>query len=209
MKIALLNGSPKEKGCTYTALSTIAQTLEELGVESKMLHIGRDPIRGCQACGGCMKKGDGHCVFDDDVVNSIIDELVQADGIIVGSPVYYAGTNGALHACMDRVFYAACPQLRFKPAAAIASARRAGTTLTIDQINKYFQINCMPVVSSTYWPMVHGTRAEEVLEDEEGLQTMRNLATNMVWMVKCIQAGQEAGIGLPEPAFGARTNFIR
>ena len=135
MKVLLINGSPNPAGCTYTALETIAQTLETQGVDSEIVQIGREPIRGCQACGGCARKGDGHCVFDDDVVNRISDKLDDIDGLIVGSPVYYAGTNGALHAVMDRLFYSAGSKLRYKPAAAIASARRAGTTLTIDQIN--------------------------------------------------------------------------
>ena len=169
MKVLLVNGSPNEKRCTYTALSEVAGALEAQGVDTEIAWIGRDPVRGCLGCGGCSKRGDNRCIFDDDVANGLIEKAVEADGLVVGTPVFYAGANGALLAVLDRLFYAASARLRFKPAAAVASARRAGTTPAIDQINKYFQINCMPVVSSNYWPMVHGRSVEDVRQDAEGL----------------------------------------
>lgn len=209
MKVLLINGSPHKEGCTYTALSEIAKTLAEEGVDSEIAWIGRDMIRGCQACVTCKTKGNGRCVFDDDVVNSLIEKAAAADGLIVGSPVYYSGSNGALNAILDRMFYAGGGALAFKPAAAIASARRAGTTATIERLNQYFAISNMPIVSSTYWNMVHGNAPEEVLQDAEGLQTMRNLARNMAWMLRCIEAGKAAGFKAPVPERGNKTNFIR
>ena len=209
MKVLLINGSPHKEGCTYTALSEIAKTLAEEGVDSEIAWIGRDMIRGCQACVTCKTKGNGRCVFDDDVVNSLIEKAAAADGLIVGSPVYYSGSNGALNAILDRMFYAGGGALAFKPAAAIASARRAGTTATIERLNQYFAISNMPIVSSTYWNMVHGNAPEEVLQDAEGLQTMRNLARNMAWMLRCIEAGKAAGCKAPVPERGNKTNFIR
>lgn len=204
MKVLLINGSPNEKRCTHTALSEVASALEAQGIETEIAWIGRDPVRGCQGCGGCAKRGDNRCIFDDDVVNGLIEKAVAADGIVVGTPVFYAGANGALLAVLDRMFYAASKALRFKPAAAVASARRAGTTPAIDQINKYFQISCMPVVSSTYWPMVHGQSVEQVREDAEGLQTMRVLGTNMAWMLSAAAATLA-----PEVERKIMTNFIR
>ena len=204
MKALLINGSPNEKRCTHTALSEVASALEAQGIETEIAWIGRDPVRGCLGCGGCAKRGDNRCIFDDDVVNGLIEKAVAADGIVVGTPVFYAGANGALLAVLDRMFYAASKALRFKPAAAVASARRAGTTPAIDQINKYFQISCMPVVSSTYWPMVHGQSVEQVREDAEGLQTMRVLGTNMAWMLSAA-----AATPAPEVERKIMTNFIR
>ena len=161
-------------------------------------------MRGCLGCGGCSKRGDNRCIFDDDVVNGLIEKAVTADGLVVGTPVFYAGANGALLAVLDRMFYAASKALRFKPAAAVASARRAGTTPAIDQVNKYFQICCMPVVTSTYWPMVHGQSAEQVREDAEGMQIMRGLGTNMAWMLQAT-----ASVPAPEVERKIMTNFIR
>ena len=209
MKVLLINGSPHERGCTYTALAETAKALEECGVETEIAWIGTKPVRGCIACGGCARSGEHRCVFDDDVVNGLIEKAVAADGMIVGTPVYYAGANGAILAVLDRMFYAASALLRFKPAAGISSARRAGTTPAIDQINKYFQINCMPVVSSTYWPMVHGRAAEEAAQDAEGLHTMRTLGRNMAWLLACIEAGRAAGIDTPEIEPKVMTSFIR
>ena len=209
MKILLVNGSPHKEGCTYTALSEIAKTLAEEGIDSEIAWIGRDMIRGCQACATCKTKGNGRCAFDDDVVNSLIEKAADANGLIVGSPVYYSGPNGTLNAILDRMFYAGGGALAFKPAAAIASARRAGTTATIERLNQYFAISNMPIVSSTYWNMVHGNAPEEVLQDAEGLQTMRNLARNMAWMLRCIEAGKAAGCKAPVPERGSKTNFIR
>lgn len=204
MKVLLINGSPNEKRCTYTALSEVAGALEAQGVETEIAWIGRNPVRGCLGCGGCSKRGDNRCIFDDDVVNGLIEKAVTADGLVVGTPVFYAGANGALLAVLDRMFYAASKALRFKPAAAMASARRAGTTPAIDQVNKYFQICCMPVVTSTYWPMVHGQSAEQVREDAEGMQIMRGLGTNMAWMLQAT-----ASVPAPEVERKIMTNFIR
>ncbi|MBC5583395.1 flavodoxin family protein [Eggerthella sp. NSJ-70] len=204
MKVLLINGSPNEKRCTYTALSEVAGALEAQGVETEIAWIGRNPVRGCLGCGGCSKRGENRCIFDDDVVNGLIEKAVAADGLVVGTPVFYAGANGALLAVLDRMFYAASKALRFKPAAAVASARRAGTTPAIDQVNKYFQICCMPVVTSTYWPMVHGQSAEQVREDAEGMQIMRGLGTNMAWMLQAT-----ASVPAPEVERKIMTNFIR
>lgn len=206
MKVLLINGSPNEKGCTYTALSEVAATLNENGVETEIASIGKQPIRGCIGCGGCA--GKRRCVFGDDIVNSMIEKMEQADGLIIGSPVYFASPNGNLMSMLDRFFYAGgC--FAHKPAAAVASARRAGTTVTLDDMNKYFGIRQMPVVSSTYWNMVHGSKPEDVKKDEEGLQTMRNLGKNMAWLLKCIAAGKENGVEPPTSENTNRTNFIR
>ena len=206
MKVLLFNGSPHKQGCTYTALAEIAKTLNEAGVEAEIVQVGSKAFRGCTACGGCA--GNGACVFDDGL-NEILEQVRDADGYVFGSPVYYASANGTLISFMDRLFYAGGSSMANKPAAAVASARRAGTTVTVDEIQKYFTINQMPVVSSTYWNMVHGSRAEDVLQDEEGLQTMRNLGRNMAWLLQCIEAGKQAGIDAPKAEKGHRTNFIR
>lgn len=206
MKALLINGSPNEKGCTYTALSEVAAALEENGVETKIVPIGKQPIRGCIGCGGCA--GKNRCVFNEDPVNALIEEMEAADALVIGSPVYFASPNGNLTSLLDRFFYAGgC--FAHKPAAAVASARRAGTTVTLDDLNKYFQIRQMPVVSSTYWNMVHGSRPEEVQKDEEGLQTMRNLGRNMAWLLKCIEKGRKDGLEPPVNEHTYKTNFIR
>ena len=209
MKVLLINGSPKKNGCTHTALSEIAQSLEANNVETEIAWIGHDPIRGCQACWTCSQRHNNRCVFDDDIVNTLLEKVETADGLIVGTPVYYAGANGAILATLDRMFFAGGALMKFKPAAGIASARRAGTTPAIDQINKYFQFNMMPVVSSNYWPMVHGTCPEDVKQDLEGLQIMRILGSNMAWLLQCIEAGKTAGISIPIPEKKIATNFIR
>ena len=208
MKVLLLNGSSRPSGCTYTALREVAVSLEVAGIETEILFLGNEPVRDCTACGTCAKV-PGKCVFDDDIVNRIIEKARGADGFIFGTPVYYAHPSGRILSVLDRVFYAGKSAFIHKPAAAIASARRAGTTATLDVLQKYFTISQMPVVTSTYWTMVHGKQPEDVLKDEEGLQTMRNLASNMVWMLRCIEAGKAAGIQPPQEEFGARTNFIR
>ena len=208
MKVLLLNGSSRPSGCTYTALREVAVSLEVAGIETEILFLGNEPVRDCTACGTCAKV-PGKCVFDDDIVNRIIEKARGADGFIFGTPVYYAHPSGRILSVLDRVFYAGKSAFIHKPAAAIASARRAGTTATLDVLQKYFTISQMPVVTSTYWTMVHGKQPEDVLKDEEGLQTMRNLAFNMVWMLRCIEAGKAAGIQPPQEEFGARTNFIR
>lgn len=206
MKVLLINGSPHEHGCTRAALDEVARTLSDCGVVTELINIGTGAVAGCTACGGCARTG--RCVVDDGV-NAAIEALAAADGLIVGSPVHYASPAGALLAFLDRMFFAGADRFAHKPAAAFTSARRAGTTASLDVINKYFTISQMPVVSSTYWNMVHGGRAEDVAEDAEGLQTARNLARNMAWLLRCIEAGRKAGIEPPEAELKNRTNFIR
>ena len=206
MKVLLLNGSPHPRGCTCAALEEVAASLEKNGVETETVWVGKNPVSGCQGCGACGKLG--RCVLED-VVNEIAEKARGCDGLVVGSPVHYAAASGQITCVLDRLFYSAGKDLRFKPAAAVVSARRAGTTAAIDQLNKYFTINQMPIVSSRYWPMVHGTTPGEVRQDEEGVSVMRTLGNNMAWLLRCIQAGREAGVSLPPPEPPARTNFIR
>jgi len=208
MKVLLLNGSSRPNGCTYTGLQVVAQSLQDYGIETEIIFLGNEPVRDCIACRTCAKQ-PGRCVFDDDIVNRIIEKAQDADGFIFGSPVYYSHPSGRILSILDRVFFAGKSIFAHKPAAAIVSARRAGTSASLDVLQKYFTISQMPVVSSTYWPMVHGNTPEEVLQDAEGLQTMRNLAANMAWMLKCIEAGNAAGIEPPVAEAGSRTNFIR
>ncbi len=207
MKVLLVNGSPHKEGCTYTALKEIQKSLESSGVESEIFWIGNKAISGCIGCGYCYK--NGKCFMDDNV-NEFVELAKEADGFIFGSPVHYAAASGALTSFMDRAFYSGGKHMQYKPGAAITSARRGGTTAAFDQLNKYFTISNMPVVSSQYWNMVHGTSPEEVLQDEEGLQVMRVLGKNMAWLLKCIELGKEAGVERPEAeAERKRTNFIR
>lgn len=207
MKVLLINGSPKSNGCTYTALAEIADTLKNDGVESEIVHLGNGAVRDCIACGACVKLGK--CVFDDDPINEIVEKAKMCDGFIVGTPVYYAHPNGRILSALDRMFYSGKSAFTHKPAAAVASARRAGTTATLDVINKHFLFNQMPVVSSTYWNMVHGSVPEDVKQDSEGIQTLHNLAHNMAWLLKCIKLGKENGINIPDAESGNKTNFIR
>ncbi|HIS43525.1 MAG TPA: flavodoxin family protein [Candidatus Limiplasma pullicola] len=206
MKVVLINGSPNEKGCTYTALKEAADELQRQGVEAEIVHIGKAPVRGCLGCGGCRKTG--HCVFDD-AVNTLAETLIQADGLVFGSPVFYAGISGQLKCFMDRLFYSRGAQLSGKPAAAVVSARRGGCVSAFDDINRFFTINRMPVVSSQYWNQVHGNTPDEVRKDEEGLQILRTLARNMAWLLKNLEAGRQAGVPEPEREAPLRTNFIR
>ena len=187
MKVLLVNGSPNEKGCTYTALSEVASALEKNDVEYEIFHIGKGPIQGCVACGGCRTLGS--CAFGDELYTAISEKMAEADGIIIGSPVYFSGPNGALCALLDRVFYTSRGKLSHKPAACVVSCRRGGASATFDRLNKYFTISQMPVVSSQYWNAVHGRNPEEVRRDLEGLQIMRTLGNNMAWLLKCIKAG--------------------
>ena len=203
MKVLLINGSPHKEGCTFTALTEIKNQLEEEGIDSEIFWIGNKPVRGCIACLKC-GHNNGKCAFDDDPANEIIDKIIESDGVIVGSPVYYAGPNGALCAILDRVFYASGASFTFKPAAAIVSCRRGGASATFDRLNKYFTISSMPVVSSQYWNSVHGNTPEEVKQDLEGLQVMRTLATNMAWVLKSIDNDD-----FPSHEDKLRTNFIR
>ena len=206
MKVLLINGSPHREGCTHTALAEIAAELQKQGVESTEFWIGPAPQGGCLGCGGCAKTG--RCV-QKDKVNEALGLLGEVDGLIVGTPVHYAAASGSVTGFLDRLFYAGSASLRYKHAAAVASARRAGTTAALDQLNKYFTFNQMPLVSSQYWNMVHGTCPDEVRQDAEGLQIMRQLARNMAWMLRCIEAGKAAGVPLPETEEKVRTNFIR
>jgi multimeric flavodoxin WrbA len=210
MKVLLVNGSPHEKGCTYTALSEIASALGTCGIESEIFWIGAKPISGCIACMACGKSGK--CSIDD-IVNKFTAIAKNADGFVFGSPVHFASASGALRSFMDRVFYsdmrAGNQSFYLKPAAAVVSARRAGTTAALDQINKYFMISQMPIISSRYWNMVHGAQAEDAKRDEEGIQTMRILGRNMAWFLKCKEAGEKAGVTLPEVEQTVFTNFIR
>ena len=203
MQVLLVNGSPHAKGCTWTALSEVAAELEKQGIGTQIFQLGTQPIAGCLACGACRKTG--RCVRGGGV-NEAVEALKAADGLIVGSPVHYASPAGELLAFLDRMFYSGAANFAHKPAACIVSARRAGTTASVDVINKYFTISQMPVVSSTYWPMVHGATPEDVEQDAEGLQTVRNLARNMAWLIKCIRA---AGIEPPQAERAAWTNFVR
>ena len=206
MKVVLINGSPNEKGCTYTALKEVADELQRQGVDAEIVHIGKAPVRGCLGCGGCRKTG--RCVFDD-AVNTLAETLIQADGLVFGSPVFYAGISGQLKCFMDRLFYSRGAQLTGKPAAAVVSARRGGCVSAFDDINRFFTINRMPVVSSQYWNQVHGNTPDEVRKDEEGLQILRTLARNMAWLLKNLEAGRQAGVPEPEREAPLRTNFIR
>jgi multimeric flavodoxin WrbA len=205
MKVLLINGSPHEFGTTRRALDEVASALKENGIDTEIVTIGDKPITGCTACGGCAKTS--RCVKND-IVNEVIEKIENCDGLVIGSPVYYASLNGTLKCLLDRVFYAR-KSFANKPAAAVAVARRAGTTATIDIINKYFMISKMPVVSSQYWNMVHGSNGEQAEQDIEGLQTMRVLGENMAWLIKCIQAGKDAGIIPPENRPHTKTNFVR
>ena len=205
MKVLVLNGSPRMQ-CTDRALQEIESVLAKNGIETVRFNLGTQAVTGCTGCGACKKLGK--CVIDD-LANRIVAEMRTCDGFIVGSPVYYASANGTLTALLDRMFYSGSSAFAHKPGAAIVSARRAGTTASLDQLNKYFTICQMPVVSSTYWPMVHGSTAADVEQDREGLQIMRNLGKNMAWLVKCINCAWAHGIPAPIPDKGERTNFIR
>lgn len=206
MKVLCINGSPHEKGCTYTALREVADTLEKNGVETEFLWIGKEPVAGCIACGKCA--GTGTCIFDDKV-NRALKHLDEYDGIVVGSPVYYAGPSGQICAFLDRFFYCGGSRMSGKPAAAVVSCRRGGASAAYDRLNKYFTICNMNVVGSQYWNQVHGSCPEDVRKDEEGMQTMRTLGQNMAWMLKNIKAGNENGILTPDYEPKIRTNFIK
>ena len=210
MKVLLVNGSPNKEGCTYTALSEVASALNAEGIETEIFHIGKKPIAGCLGCQKCMELGK--CVFDD-VVNECLAKIDQFDGFVFGSPVYYASANGAMSAFMDRLFitelFTGKGAFYLKPAATVVSARRAGTTATFDQMNKYFTMTQMPVISSQYWNMVHGNTPDEVRQDLEGMQIMRTLGKNMAFFLKCREAGLKAGVSMPEPEEPIETNFIR
>lgn len=206
MKVLLINGSPHKKGCTYTALAEVASTLEAEGIETEFAWVGAKPVAGCIACGSC--GSTGCCVHDDDAVNEIVAMLPEIDGIVVGSPVYYSGPSGQIHAFLDRLFYAGSG-FEGKVGAAVVSCRRGGASATYDVLNKYFGMNSMPIATSQYWNQVHGNTPDEVRQDAEGMQTMRTLGKNIAWMLKCIEAGRAAGVELPTYEPKVKTNFIR
>ncbi|WP_352400885.1 flavodoxin family protein [Anaerotignum sp.] len=211
MKVLMVNGSANLSGCTFTALTEVGKSLEAKGVEYEIFQLGPKPIRDCIGCNKCT---NGKCIFDDDDVNRFVEKAKNADGFIFGSPVYYAHPSGRLLSFLDRAFYCSSSTIdkhpfHFKPAAAVLSARRGGTTASFDVINKYFTIALMPIVSSSYWNMVHGNTPDEVKQDLEGLQTMRNIGTNMAWMLKSFACAKDNGIQLPKIEKGIKTNFIR
>lgn len=206
MKVLLFNGSPRAKGCTYTALCEIESVLHRHGIETEIFQIGTQPVAGCIACRKC--KNGSPCIFDDGV-NALAARLDEFDAIIVGAPVYYAGPSGQSTAFLDRLFFSAGGKLTGKPAAAIVSCRRGGASAAYDRLLKYFSINSMPIVTSQYWNQVHGSSPEEVVRDEEGMQTMRTLGENMAWLLKCIEAGRVSGVPQPEREPIRYTNFIR
>ena len=203
-KVVLLNGSPHAEGCTATALNEMIKIFQESGIETELIHVGSKSIRGCIACGQCSKLGK--CVFDDDLVNQVAPKFEKADGLVVGSPVYYASPNGTILSFMDRLFYSTSFSKHMKVGAAVVSCRRGGNTATFDALNKYFTISGMPVASSTYWNQVHGFTADDVRKDLEGLQTMRNLARNMTFMIRAFADAKEK-YGYPEMERGCFTSF--
>lgn len=205
MRALLINGSPNPDGCTYTALREVAGALEDNGIETEIFQIGKNPVRSCIDCGGCR---NNRCAFDD-LANQALAKVESSDALVIGSPVYYASPNGSLIALLDRMFFAGSAVMRLKPAACIVSARRAGTTAALEVLNKYPTIAQMPLVSSSYWNMVHGNEPAEVWKDAEGVQTLRRLGKNMAYLLKCIEAGRAAGVMLPEPEPRIFTNFIR
>ena len=205
MKVLLINGSPREQGNTYTALSEVAKTLQEEGVETEIISIGKKAGQGCIACGWCGR--EGRCTFRDDLYFKVMRAIKDGiDGLVVGSPVYYGGPNGSLCALLDRVFYAHGKDLQYKPAASVVVCRRGGASAAFDRLNKYFTILNMPVVSSQYWNTVYGQTPGQAAQDEEGMQTMRTLGRNMAWMIKRLDLQKQ---GHPEPEPQVRTNFIR
>lgn len=210
MKVLLINGSPNEKGCTYTALKEIADTLNTEGINTEIYYIGTEPIAPCKACRACaqIKK----CITNDKV-NELLEKVAEYDGFVIGSPVHYASASGSIVPFLDRLFYAEARSgknsFKHKPGIAIVSARRAGTTATLDQLNKYFLINQMPIISGRYWNMVHGSTPEDVQKDVEGMQNMRIVARNMAWFLKCKESGIKSGIEYPTQEEIIHTNFIR
>ena len=207
-KVLLVNGSSRQEGNTSVALAEVAAALEGHGIETETMWLGNKPVNDCIACGKCAELG-GKCVVDNDVVNELIAKAAQADGFVFGTPVYYAHPSGRILCALDRAFYAGGAAFRHQPGAAVAVARRGGTTASFDVLNKYFTICEMPVVSSTYWNNVHGRLPGEAAQDAEGLQTMRNIGQNMAWLLKCIEAGKAAGIDVPVAERGQMTNYIR
>lgn len=206
MKVLMLNGSAHQKGNTYLSLLEVGKTLEAEGIDYEIFQLGGGPVRDCIGCGKCSEKG---CIFDDDKVNEFVAKAKEADGFVFGTPVYYAHPSGRILSFLNRVFYSSGKAFAFKPGASVAVARRGGASASFDVLNKYFGISQMPTVGSTYWNLVHGWEQGEAALDTEGLQTMRNLARSMAWMLKCFEAGKASGVPLPETERGNRMNFIR
>ena len=207
MKVVLINGSPNEKGCTFTALEEVGSALAESGISTEIIHVGGGAISGCTGCGACTRNAN-RCVLPDGKVNQALDSMDTASGLVVGTPVYFASPNGALLSFMDRLFMAGRAFTR-KPAAAIASARRAGTTASLDAIHKYYSLAGMPIVSANYYNVIHGHTPDETRQDLEGMQTMRVLGRNMAWLLQSIQAGAAAGVQLPVAEAKIKTSYIR
>lgn len=205
MKVLMLNGSCNQHGCTYIALNEVGKILQENSIDYEIFQIGTKPIRDCIGCNQCRSYG---CIFTDDNVNDFIAKAKQADAFIFGTPVYFSHPSGRILSFLDRVFYAGGEAFAYKPVSAVVSARRAGTSASLDVMNKYFQPYRMVTVGSTYWNEVHGFTPQDVYKDKEGMQTMRNLARNMVWILNCIEAGKHAGFSAPVMERGSHTNFI-
>lgn len=206
MKVLMLNGSSHPNGNTFHALEAVGRQLNKEGLEYEIFQIGADSVRDCIGCGQCNEEG---CVFKDDKVNEFIAQAKTSDGIVFGTPVYYAHPSGRILSFLDRVFYSAGDAMAFKPGAAIAIARRGGTTASFDVLNKYFGISQMPIAGSTYWNIAHGRTQGEIMQDAEGIETLKNMAKNMAWMIKCFNAGKQAGIELPDTKKESWTHFIR
>lgn len=209
MKVMMLNGSPNRNGCTDAALGIIADELKNQGVESEIIWLGNKAVRGCIGCGGCRRNGRDRCVFGDDGVADIAERLKEADGYVFGAPVHYSSPNGATISALDRIFYSAGKAFRFKPAACIVSARRAGTTASYDVLNKYIGINNMIMVPAPYWNMVHGNTPEQVMQDKEGVSIMRAIGSNMAWLLKLLASAKGTELELPVIIPKETTNFIR
>ncbi len=208
MKVLLINGSPHEFGCTYTALHEVEAQLNKNGINTEILWLGTEPMKSCTGCRGCSNL-ENRCVFAGDVLQTAQEKMKECDGIVVGSPVHYAGPSGQITSFLGRLFYSSSALLQGKPAAAVVSCRRGGASAAYESLNKFFQMSNMPVVTSQYWNQVHGNTADEVKRDLEGLQTMRTLADNMAWLMKSIAAGKQCGVAVPEREPKVRTNFIR
>ena len=210
MKVLLINGSSKQNGCTARALQESVNILKEENIDYEIFNIGALPIRDCIGCNKCASVlKNNTCIFNDDIVNELIAKAKDCDGFVFGTPVYYAHPSGRILSLLDRVFYAGGRVFKHKPAFALASARRAGTTASLDVLHKYFTISQMPVASSSYWTMVHGNTPVEVEEDKEGLMTIRNATRNLVWLMKCIELGKQNKVLPPKNESGIRTNFVR
>lgn len=206
MKVLMLNGSSNKNGNTFLALNEIGRQLEKEGIEYEIFQLGGAPVRDCIGCCRCTDDG---CIFTGDGVNEFIAKAREADGFVFGTPVYYAHPSGRVLSFLDRVFFSSSDNFAFKPGAAVSVARRSGTTASFDAMNKYFGISNMPVAGSTYWNVAHGRNPGDAAGDAEGMQTMRNLARSLAWMLKCFESGKQAGIALPKPEHSAKTDFIR